>query len=65
MPLVILLLLGILAISALTSWWISGRKSTDKPVRVMIFVGYFWLLTFVQIVLVVAGYLLWQRLEIV
>lgn len=54
-------LLVILAISSLSGWWLAGRKSQEKPVRVMIFVGYFWLLTFCQLLLAVLVHLGWQR----
>ncbi len=54
-------LLAIMAISTLIAGWLSGRKSAEKPVKVMMFVGYFWLLTFCQLLLAVLVYLGWQR----
>lgn len=51
MNLAIGVLLGILAASSVSGWWLSGRKAVEKPVRVMMFVGYFWLLTFLQLLL--------------
>lgn len=47
----IMVLLGILAVSSVFGWWLSRRKTAEKPVRVMMFVGYFWLLTFLQLLL--------------
>lgn len=54
-------LLVIMAVSALIGGWLSGRKNVEKPVKVMMFVGYFWLLTFCQLLLAVLVYLGWQR----
>lgn len=51
MNIAMMLLLGILALSSLLGWWLSRRKAVEKPVQVMIFIGYFWLLTFLQLLL--------------
>jgi uncharacterized membrane protein YedE/YeeE len=61
MSLALLGLLLMLVVSAVCSWWLAVRKTTEKPVRAMIFIGYFWLLSFVQIMLAVLVYLAWQH----
>jgi hypothetical protein len=61
MPIAIEALLSILALSSAVSWWWTGRKTQEKPVRLMIFIGYFWLLTFIQIGLAVLAYMTWQH----
>ncbi len=43
------ILLGVLFLSALSGWWLAGRKAQEKAVKVMMFVGYFWLSTFIQV----------------
>lgn len=45
-------LLAVLLIATGLAWFLSRHKSLDKPVRVMLFVGYFWLAAFVQLLLV-------------
>lgn len=40
-----------LSLSAAAGWWLSRRKALEKPVRVMMFIGYFWSLTFLQLLL--------------
>ncbi|WP_150047994.1 hypothetical protein [Methylomonas rhizoryzae] len=62
MHLALLGLLAVLAISATAGWLMVGNKQQDKPVRVMMFVGYFWLLTFLQFLLLAAGYFLMHRI---
>ncbi|WP_367156061.1 hypothetical protein [Methylomonas sp. HYX-M1] len=62
MHLALLGLLAVLAISATAGWLMVGNKQQDKPVRVMMFVGYFWLLTFLQLLLLAAGYFLMHRI---
>ncbi|MGD0961305.1 MAG: hypothetical protein ABSB19_15970 [Methylomonas sp.] len=47
--------------SGLGGWWLSAGKTTDKPVRIMLFVGYFWLLAFIQLVLAGLGYFVWRH----
>lgn len=54
-------LLAVIAISATGGWWLSFRKEVEKPVKAMLFVGYFWLLAFVQLLLIAAAYFAWQR----
>jgi len=61
MHLALIGLLAVLAISATAGWLMVGNKQQDKPVRVMMFVGYFWLLTFLQLMLFAAGYFLIHR----
>lgn len=61
MSLVIAILLAILLVSALCAWWLVSGKDAENPVKVMMFVGYFWLLTFVQLLVAVICYLGWQR----
>ena len=57
----ILVLLGIMALSALGGWWLSARQDQEKAVTVMLFVGYFWALAFAQLLLVAASYFGWQH----
>lgn len=54
-------LLLMLLVSGSGGAWLAGRKSAEKPVKIMFFVGYFWLLTFVQLCLAALGYFLGQR----
>lgn len=61
MNLVIAILLAILLVSALSAWWLVSGKDAENPVKVMMFVGYFWLLTFFQLLVAVICYLGWQR----
>lgn len=57
----IVYLLGIFLISSVCSGWIIRRKIEEKPVKVMMFVGYFWLLTFGQLLLFTLLYFIYQR----
>jgi hypothetical protein len=61
MNIAIAVLLAILLISAVVGWWLAGRKTQEAPVKIMMFVGYFWLSTFLQLLLAVLLYLGWQR----
>jgi hypothetical protein len=61
MPSAIAILLLILVISSLCGWWLSSRKQLEKPLKIMMFIGYFWLVTFVQILLFAALYFVEQR----
>lgn len=61
MPTAILILLLVLAISALSAVWMIRRKRAEKAVKTMMFVGYFWLLTFLQLVLIVVLYFIRQH----
>ncbi|PPD35605.1 MAG: hypothetical protein CTY19_00705 [Methylomonas sp.] len=45
----IIALLVILAIAAITAWLLLRGKTQEMPVKVMMFVGYFWLITFLQL----------------
>lgn len=56
-------LLLVTAISSLGGWWLSFNKPAEKPVKIMMFVGYFWLLAFVQLVLVAMAYFGWQHFK--
>ena len=61
MHVAIVILLVVLLISALSSVWMIRRKSAEKAVKTMMFVGYFWLLTFLQLVLIALGYFVQQH----
>ena len=49
MNVAIVALLVVLGIAGLIALLLIRGKSQDKPVKVMMFVGYFWLLTFLQL----------------
>lgn len=49
-------LLVIALLSSLGGWWFSTRKAIEKPLRVMLFVLYFWAFAFAQLILVGMGY---------
>lgn len=49
MHLAIVTLLVMLGIAGLIALLLIRGKSQDKPVKVMMFVGYFWLITFLQL----------------
>lgn len=51
-------LLGMMLFATLVAWFVSARKQAEKPVKVMLFVLYFWGLVFLQIVLFALGYYL-------
>ncbi len=57
----ILALLVVLSVSALCGGWISSRKPAEKPVKIMMFIGYFWVLTFLQLLLLALLYFIAQR----
>ncbi|WP_152555620.1 hypothetical protein [Methylomarinum vadi] len=57
----IAVLLGMLLLAAFGGWFFSSRKPVEKPVKVMLFVLYFWGLAFVQIALLALGYFLWTE----
>ena len=54
-------LLLIILISALGAWFLMANKAVEKPVKAMLFVGYFWLLAFTQMVLFTAIYYFWPH----
>ncbi|QWF71671.1 hypothetical protein KEF85_04125 [Methylomonas paludis] len=60
MPLAIQGILLIVTLAALGGWYLTHGKAQDTPVKVMMFVGYFWLLAFLQLLLFAAGYYLRQ-----
>ena len=37
------------------------RKDQEKPVKIMMFIGYFWLLTFLQLLLAALLYYIGRR----
>lgn len=49
-------LLAMMGIAAFGGWFVSARKQAEKPVKVMLFVLYFWGLVFLQIALFALGY---------
>ncbi|MDD2761534.1 MAG: hypothetical protein PHH11_14745 [Methylomonas sp.] len=57
----IVLLLSVLMISSLCGWLMAGCKAQEKPVKIMLFVGYFWLSTFIQLLLVAGAYYVWHK----
>lgn len=61
MPVAITALLLILMLSAVLGWLQVRRKVVERPVKIMMFVGYFWLNTFLQLLLVSGVYFLNQR----
>lgn len=61
MPIAILILLLVLVVSALSAVWMVRRKNAEKAVKIMMFVGYFWLLTFLQLSFVTLLYFIQQR----
>ncbi|CAD6880475.1 hypothetical protein [Methylomonas albis] len=61
MSIVIIGLLAVAAVSGLGGWLLSSKKSLETPVKIMMFVGYFWLLAFAQLLLIALCYLSWQR----
>ncbi|WP_305908172.1 hypothetical protein Q9L42_011960 [Methylomarinum sp. Ch1-1] len=54
-------LLGMMLLAAGGGWFISARKPVEKPVKVMLFVLYFWLLVFLQVALFALGYFLLDK----
>ena len=61
MSITIIGLLAVIAVSAIGGWLLSFCKEVEKPVKVMLFVGYFWLLAFIQLLLVALAYFVWQH----
>ena len=61
MSIAMLVLFGILLLSAVLAAWLSRRKIAEKPVKIMLFVGYFWFLTFLQLSIFALLYFLLQR----
>ena len=54
-------LLVVVGVSSLIGGWLSFTKPIEKPIKVMLFVGYFWLSAFLQLLLLAAIYYLWQH----
>lgn len=46
---VIMALLGLLTVAAALAWLLIRGKAQETTVKVMMFVGYFWLITFLQL----------------
>ena len=61
MPILIQGLLLVLLLSALGGWFLSARKSQETAVKIMMFIGYFWLLAFIQLLLFGLAYYLRQH----
>lgn len=61
MDIAIIGLLIAVAISAVGGWLLCFRNEVEKPVKAMLFVGYFWLLSFIQLLLIALAYFVWQR----
>ncbi|QPK65095.1 hypothetical protein IVG45_09250 [Methylomonas sp. LL1] len=57
----IIALLVVMLISTVSSWWMIRRKEQEKPVKIMMFIGYFWLLTFLQLFLFATLYFIGHR----
>ncbi len=41
----------VVLISTIAGWFLSAAKKVDKPVKVMLFVLYFWLFAFFQLII--------------
>jgi len=61
MSVAILALLGVMLLSAAVSGWLIRRNPQERAVKVMMFVGYFWLLTFLQLLVLALWYYLRQH----
>lgn len=57
-------LLVVVTISAVGGWLLSANQTRETPVKVMLFVGYFWLLAFSQLLLIALSYFGWQHLKV-
>ncbi len=55
-------LLAMLLLAALVGWFLAARKEAEKPVKVMLFVLYFWVIVFVEIALSGLVYFLLDKL---
>ncbi len=47
----VLVVIGVMLISTLTGWFFSHSKEAEMPVKVMLFVLYFWVSVFIQIII--------------
>ncbi len=56
MPEPIIILFAVLAVSALGATGLCHGKTEERPVWIMMFVGYFWLLAFIQLFILAAVY---------
>jgi hypothetical protein len=59
----IAVLLVMLFLSALGGWFICARKAVEKPVKIMLFVLYFWGLAFLQMALFALFYFVSGKLD--
>ena len=50
MNIMIMGLMLVISISSAAGWFFSHAKEVDNPVKVMLFVLYFWLFVFIQLV---------------
>jgi hypothetical protein len=48
---ILLYILGITLLSTIIAWFVSQSKAVEKPVKVMLFVLYFWGSVFIQLML--------------
>lgn len=51
MSIMVIGILVLISISTAAGWFFSHAKVAEKPVKVMLFVLYFWLFLFVQVVI--------------
>jgi uncharacterized membrane protein HdeD (DUF308 family) len=54
-------LLAVAGVSSLIGGLLSFTKPVEKPVKVMLFVGYFWLSAFLQLLLLAGVYYAWRH----
>lgn len=43
-------ILGLIFIATLSGWLLSRSKKVEKPVKIMLFVLYFWVSLFIQLI---------------
>ncbi|MEI8570594.1 hypothetical protein U737_16915 [Methylomonas sp. LW13] len=61
MSIIIIGLLVVAAVSGIGGWLVSSKQSQETPVKIMMFLGYFWLLAFAQLLLVALSYFGWKH----
>jgi hypothetical protein len=54
-------LCAVIAVSVAGGWYFTARRIAEKPVKVMLFVAYFWLTAFIQLTLIAAAYFVWTH----
>ena len=52
----LLAVMVVTGLSALIALSLSARQAVERPVKVMMFVGYFWLAAFIQLLMIAAGF---------